>query len=565
ATGNSGGIVIAAREVQLRDRSQISSAVAGTGNSQGVSITAGERVTLSNSIVVTEVVEGTGNGNGGDITITTGSLELRDGSALLADTENIGNAGNITIDARDSIVLAGVGPNATNSDILVPSQISTTVESTATGNGGDIAIATHRLTLRDNAFITSELSGTGQAGDITIINPRLLQLREGAVIAASTGGQGNAGDIVVQNAETVSLRNSTISTTVNSDGVGQGGRIIIDADVLELGDRARITSSTSGEGDTGVIQLRIDDSISISNSSISSEVTETANGQGRDITIRADELSLDTNAFISARSFRRVAPSSDNGFRRVSSTAPLRGDAGNIQVTVNTVLTMDDSDITTQAEAFAGGEITIRARDIRLFGDSDITSNVQSGAEGGGNITLTADSILAFDDSDILAFAEDGVGGNITFNTPAFFGENFNPDASANDPVNTLDGNDRVDINATGAVDGVITLPDVSFIQNSLNDLPEGVINTESLIANSCVVRNEDGSSTFVITGTGGFPARPSSMDASDFPTGDVQSTSEPLNNQDARWEMGEPIIEAQGVYQLPNGELVVSHACRYD
>jgi len=563
ARGNSGRIEISTGELQITDRAQISSTVAGSGNSAGLIIRADDSVFLSNSLIITEVVEGTGNGDGGDITITTGSLEIRDGSSLLADTESMGDAGSITIAARENIILAGIGPSAANANELVPSQISTTVESAAMGDGGDIAIATDQLILQDGGFISSELFGAGDAGDIDITNPQSLQLTDRAVIVASTGGRGDAGDIRVQNAGTVSLMNSGISTTVNQTGVGQGGRIIIDADNLELGDRAQITSSTAGQGDTGVIQLRVTDSISVSNSSISSEVSETANGQGQDITIQTDDLNLDNNALISAQSFRTLDLSGSSRTSNIAATETIRGDAGNIQIVVDDLLTMSDSDITTQAAAFAGGEITIRAGDMRLLGDSDITSNVQSGVEGGGDITLMADSILAFDDSDILAFAQDGIGGDITLDTPAFFGENFDPAASASDSVDTLDGNDRVDINATGAIDGVVTLPDVSFIQNSLNDLPEGIINTESLIANSCVVRNEDGSSTFIVTGTGGLPEHPGGTDASDFPTGDVQSISDTPNDRESNWEPGDPIVEAQRVYQLPNGELVMSHTCR--
>ncbi|MCC5670770.1 hypothetical protein LC653_45225 [Nostoc sp. CHAB 5784] len=133
---------------------------------------------------------------------------------------------------------------------------------------------------------------------------------------------------------------------------------------------------------------------------------------------------------------------------------------------------------------------------------------------------MTADSIVAFDDSDILAYAPGGAGGNITLDTPAFFGENYSPASSRNDPLNTLDRNNRVDINATGAFDGAITLPDVSFIQNSLSELPENQINTDSLLANSCIVRrNQSTKGTFTIIGTGGLPQRPGDAQMSSFPT----------------------------------------------
>lgn len=93
--------------------------------------------------------------------------------------------------------------------------------------------------------------------------------------------------------------------------------------------------------------------------------------------------------------------------------------------------------------------------------------------------------------------------------TPAFFGQNYKPAFSGIDP-NTLDGNNKVDFNASGAVSGDISIPDTSLIQNSLNELPQNPIETSSLIANSCIARNQSQQQgTFTITGSGGLPSRP--------------------------------------------------------
>ena len=201
-----------------------------------------------------------------------------------------------------------------------------------------------------------------------------------------------------------------------------------------------------------------------------------------------------------------------------------------------------------------------------MFGDSDIISNVALGADNGGNINLTADSILAFDDSDILAFARDGRGGDITLNTPAFFGESYRPAPKRTDPK-TFENNNQVDVNASGAVNGVITLRDTPFIRNSLTELPENQIDTDSLLANSCIVRrNQPTRGSFTITGTGGFPQRPGDAQMSTFPTVDIETLpkgSTPKNiNQNRPWHKGDPIVEPQGVYRLPNGKLVLSREC---
>ena len=128
----------------------------------------------------------------------------------------------------------------------------------------------------------------------------------------------------------------------------------------------------------------------------------------------------------------------------ISSNSTRKGTAGNINITVRDTLQANNGTIRTNSTQTQGGAIAIRASNIRLFGDSDIGSNVASGAGGGGSIDIKADSILAFDDSNILAFARDGRGGDITLDTRAFFGESYSRAPRRTDPA-TLNGNNRVD------------------------------------------------------------------------------------------------------------------------
>ena len=250
----------------------------------------------------------------------------------------------------------------------------------------------------------------------------------------------------------------------------------------------------------------------------------------------------------------------------ISSRSLGEGTVGDIKITVRDTLQAVNSTIATNTSYSTGGNITIEAGDVRLFDDSVIRTDVASGADNSGAITLTADSILAFDDSDILSFAQNGRGGDITFNTPAFFGENYRP-APRNTNPDTLDNNKRVDANATGAVSGIITTPDVSFIQNSLSELPENQIDTDSLLANSCIVRrNQPTRGSFTITGTGGLPQRPGDTQMSSFPTVDVETLPSDIasstTNPNRPWQKGDPIVEPQGVYRLPSGKLVLSREC---
>ncbi|NEQ44313.1 MAG: S-layer family protein [Leptolyngbya sp. SIOISBB] len=170
--------------------------------------------------------------------------------------------------------------------------------------------------------------------------------------------------------------------------------------------------------------------------------------------------------------------------------------------------------------------------------------------------------IIALDDSDIIASAAEGHGGNITLNTPGFFGRHFTLASLAADP-DTLDGNNRVDINATGAVNGVVTVPDISFIENILNSLPEAIVAPEQMLAGSCIARVNEDQGSFVVTGGEGLPTRPENTAIATFHTGVVRSISDTdAATVESGWQQGDPMREPTGVYELADGRLVLSHTC---
>ncbi|MGL6340177.1 MAG: hypothetical protein ACRC80_13695, partial [Waterburya sp.] len=107
---------------------------------------------------------------------------------------------------------------------------------------------------------------------------------------------------------------------------------------------------------------------------------------------------------------------------------------------------------------------------------------------------------------------------------------------------------------------GSVSIPDVSFIQNSLNNLPDDSINTDELVANSCVVPvGERRQGKFIITGGESLPVRPGNGIPSKYPTGEVRNVPE---SNHSSWHRGDPIVEPQGAYRLANGKFVLSREC---
>ncbi|PIG92230.1 filamentous hemagglutinin N-terminal domain-containing protein [Gloeocapsopsis sp. IPPAS B-1203] len=588
-SGDAGTVTIDARQVRLTNGAQIRASTLSTGNAGDVIIRASESVEVSGlssddnffvSKIASQVNSGA-TGTGGDVLIETKQrLTVSDGAQIQAGTFGSGSGGSLTVNATQSIDISdtviddnptglftgpeGAGASGTGGDLTVTTgqlsmiggetNISSEVNFEASGNAGDLLIEISRLVIGNGGRISAATFGTGQGGNLTVkasesinllgvdnttedtdssslstatfgggnagnltIQTGLLSVRDGAIVSAATLGQGNAGSLRIDATESIEVRGrfadgllpSELSTAVGSDATGQGGDLSIVTRQLTVQEGGQISASTSG------------------------------NGRGGNIDIQAGSVRLSDRAQINASSQQQ-------------------GNAGSITINADNLIESTNSDILTFADQASGGEIAITAQDIRLRGDSDIQTNVASGTGGGGNITLTANSILAFDDSDILAFAQDGRGGNIALNTPVFFGENFQPAALNSDP-STLDGNNRVDINASGAVAGVVDIPDVSFIQNSLTELPANLTNTETLVANSCVARSRNQAGSFLITGAGGLPSRPGEQAASTYSTGSVRSVPDTSSRT---WQLGDRIVEPQGAYRLSNGRLILSREC---
>ncbi|MBD2075654.1 filamentous hemagglutinin N-terminal domain-containing protein [Phormidium sp. FACHB-592] len=527
-SGDAGELRINTQRLLVQSGAQVAASTFGTGKGGNLQITAAQSVELIGATANNRFASGLfavsqGSGNAGNVTIDTRRLLVSDGGQILVNTLGFGKGGSLQITAAESVEVIRTSANG-----RVPSSVSAKSE------------------------------GSGDAGELRI-NTRRLRVQDGAQVGAGTFGQGKGGSLQITAAESVELIGATANGQfpsglfTQSQGSGNAGALTIDTGRLVVRDGAVVSASTFGQGKGGRLLLKATDLVELTGTRANGPgglftVSNGSGNAGDALRIDAGRLLVRDGAVISSRSIGE-------------------GTAGNIDITVRDTLEANNGTIQTNTIRSAGGAITINAGAIRLFSDSDIVSNVASGEGGGGDINMKADSILAFGDSDILAFSRDGRGGNINLDTPAFFGEHYRPAPRNTNPA-TLEGNDRVDVNATGTIaSGTILLPDTTFIQNSLTELPENQINTDSILASSCIVRrNQPTQGRFTITGAGGLPQRPGDVQMSSFPTVDMEtlpSDSTALNSSlDRPWQKGDPIVEPQGVYQLSNGKLVMSREC---
>jgi filamentous hemagglutinin family protein len=560
AEGNAGNIDIDANHLTLTNEGEIVASTSGRGNGGSIKINANNTFSVDSSKILSGVSK-TAEGNAGVIEISTNNLTLINGGQVNASTAGKGNGGNVKVNATNSISLdgllsaiaSGVSSSAdgkggeieiTTSNLNLTNESQIVASTNGKGNGGTVKITSDSVSIDNSAINSGAFEAEGNAGNINIGAYNLTLTNEGEIFA-STNGKGNGG-IVKITSDSVSIDNSAIlSSTFGTEG-GNGGEIEISTRNLKLINTSAVDTSTYGRGDAGSINITADAGISLNGSGgIGSSAFETAEGNGGKIEIETPNFFLNNGAQLTTQSFG------------LGNAGNIKVSADSINIDNNSAILASNNPSTDISTTLSGGNIDLEISDNIILRDSNISTQASINANG-GNIDITADAIIAFDDSDIFAFAADGQGGNITLDTPAYFAENFTLNSLTRDP-DFLDNNSRADLNATGAVSGVVSIPDVSFIQNSLNNLPDNSINTDELVANSCVSpvgKRQEGK--FIITGTGGLPDRPGNGLISDFATGEVRNV--PSNN--SGWHRGEPIVEPQGVYRLTNGKLVMSREC---
>lgn len=251
-------IRIAAPNIKIHNGAIISASNLSDEIGSNITINADESLELSGfneavpSLILTVV--GRVGGTGGIIEINTGHLIIKDGARIDSRTVGEGNAGNININARESILISGNSfsnnvEEILNSGLLAVAEVDEfeSVSSEKLGESGSITINTPRLSLENGGEISVSNFGLKDAGDITI-NVGELLLNENSQIIAKTAS-GNGGSIEIISDEIIILRDqASIAATAdfNEEGNdGDGGNIALTADNIVLFDESTINADAN--------------------------------------------------------------------------------------------------------------------------------------------------------------------------------------------------------------------------------------------------------------------------------------------------------------------------------
>ena len=560
AEGNAGNIEIITSSLSLEEFSIVQTDTSGAviGNAGNITIRADESVILDGngnfSSIVAEIQEG-GVGNAGNIGVTANVLALRNGAQITARTGGQGNAGNIAITTKDSISLEN------------NSQLVSSVTGNATGNGGNINIKTEGSLFSTNGgnLITAESQGMGNGGDITITAVDKI-VAEGSergnfstIIFAGLSGDnanGTGGNVEI-NASELSLTDvATIAANSTTGSIGSAGNITINVDRLSLAENAFINAFTANDSDSGSVTVNAQRLNLASGGKILAATDSGGNAGNINLNI-SEQITIDNSVESSAtfvnfsdESLINNLQSSPSGIY-VDATENALGSGGNISVNSQNLELGNNSIISASTNSGSGGSVNLSiAENLTLSGGSLISAEAFNNADG-GNVEIDSQFVIAFRDgnNDILASAEGGQGGNIRINAESLLGIE---ERTANDSTNDLDASSEF------SLDGNVEVNVLNFdpIQGTV-ELPVNIVEAENTVTQTCSNNRAIASqNSFSIQGKGGVPPAPESPLSSN----NISTGGDRISNIPAAIETGRGKIQpARGIRMKADGSVVLT------
>ncbi len=512
-----GNIRVNGRSITISDGSYIDSVNSGDAGGGNIEVTAVDSVSVigidpvfgapSRILTQTDFI-----GKAGDLTVEAGMNVTVAGGGSIQSVGLDGPSGTISIVAQDTMTITGffdpstpslisnlsLGSGANGGLRLLSKNFLLTegaqlLTETFDQGGGTISVtATESASLSGGIRITTQ-STFADSGSVDITATAIL-LEQDARINTRTVGPGNAGSIALHATagDLVLSGGSRVRSSIDRGGSGQGGEIVASAsDSILMSKGSFFNSNTSGSGSAGSITVTAGNSVSIADlgSGLSSETTES--GVGGNITITVGQSAMLNNG------------------SSVSASSTGTGTAGNIQIDAGNQFVMVDSSVTTEATLASGGtiKITTTPNGTVELSNSTISASVLDGTGGGGSVDIDPQYVL-LQNSQILANADQGPGGNITINITN--GGLFLPDA--NSVVSASSGNP--------ALNGTVTIQSPNApASGQIQPLGQSPLLATSLLNQHCAALAGGEFSSFTVAGRDSLPTEPGSWLASPLAT----------------------------------------------
>lgn len=385
--GAAGGVRVQADSISLLDGGFINSSTSGSGRGGTVDVRAVGLLEIAGSSAqdrqsrITAQANALSTGDAGSVVIRAGNLAISRGGLISATTLGAGDAGEVTVDVSGNIAIDGGGVSAVaRSGLPVATGINSQSDVGSTGRGGRVNVRAGSLTIMRNGMIGTSTFGSGAAGDV------FIDVSEGAILIDGRNG---------------GTRLTGIGSQAELGSAGPAGRVAVRSGSLVIANEGDITSATSGSGQGGDVSVNASD---ILLTGAGSRITALSTGTGN-----AGSITIGTAEVPVLRLRLRDGAS--------ISTEAREANGGNITLTVRDLLYLQRSSITTSVNGALGngGNITIDPRFV-VLDRSVIQANAVGG--NGGNVMIRADQLVLSPDAEITASSQRGISGQILISGP---------------------------------------------------------------------------------------------------------------------------------------------------
>jgi large exoprotein involved in heme utilization and adhesion len=238
SSGRAGDLTLEAHTLRI-DETKVSTETLGVGRGGDLTLHVQENMTFSGpGVISASALEGTGDG--GDVLLTVGRLTVRETGQMSSGTFSEGNAGTLTIRAREDVNLIGIG------SVDAPDTLSN--QSQGLGDAGTLRIFTDQLNVRNGATISVSGVGEGNPGNLSIEANSIL-LDRGIIEAQTFSGEQANMSLAVDDYLLLRDRSQIVTEAL---GTGNGGNINITGPfILAIPDENSDISANAFEG-TGV-------------------------------------------------------------------------------------------------------------------------------------------------------------------------------------------------------------------------------------------------------------------------------------------------------------------------
>jgi|GEM_PF-1819357 len=295
--------------------------------------------------------------------ISTGTGGEQDGGAIL-----VGAVGDLTLRGQFDISSNVLGAES------------------ADGSGGEISLQGRSVRLEQNqgaanaSSISSFTATAGTGANVSIVAEDALIVSGEHAITSSTVGTGMAGGVVLRGSDITVSAPSPTTLSSSSLGVGDAGRVDIQAEGALSLSVVEVGSIAADQGAAGVIRAT-GRSISIENATFSTAT------RANDVDSSPGQITLDASEELGVR----------DSFLQ-SSTGGL-APAGQVRMSAGTALTLENVSVQSASTGDGGsGSILVSsAGSVSIDGgDTELLTNSQ-GVNDAGDVSIVAGDLLRFD------------------------------------------------------------------------------------------------------------------------------------------------------------------------